>query len=115
MPEQHSKKRGQSMGYKLVISEYADELLNNLIYYLIYRLQNEQAAKHLLAGIDSIYDRLETNPFQFPLSRDNYLANMGYHEAVVPQMDYVVVFDIRVEVVNVVGVFHQLENYQNNL
>ena len=115
MPEQHSKKRGQSMGYKLVISEYADELLNNLIYYLIYRLQNEQAAKHLLAGIDSIYDRLETNPFQFPLSRDNYLANKGYHEAVVPQMDYVVVFDIRVEVVNVVGVFHQLENYQNNL
>ena len=115
MPEQHSKKRGQSMGYKLVVSEYADELLNNLIYYLIYRLQNEQAAKHLLAGIDSIYDRLETNPFQFPLSRDNYLANKGYHEAVVPQMDYVVVFDIRVEVVNVVGVFHQLENYQNNL
>ena len=31
------------MGYKLVISEYADELLNNLIYYLIYRLKNEQA------------------------------------------------------------------------
>lgn len=25
------------MVYKLVISEYADELLNNLVYYLIYR------------------------------------------------------------------------------
>ena len=115
MPEQHSKKWEQSMGYKLVISEYADELLNNLIYYLIYRLKNEQAAKHLLDGIDSIYDRLETNPFQFPLSRDAYLANKGYHEAVVPQMDYVVIFDVRVEVVNVVGVFHQLENYQSKL
>ena len=42
------------MGYKLVISEYADELLNNLIYYLIYRLKNEPAAKHLLDGIDTI-------------------------------------------------------------
>lgn len=103
------------MGYKLVISEYADELLNNLIYYLIYRLKNEQAAKHLLDGIDSIYDRLETNPFQFPLSRDNYLANKEYHEAAVLQMDYVVIFDIRVEVVNVVGVFHQLGNYQSKL
>lgn len=103
------------MGYKLVISEYADELLNNLIYYLIYRLKNEQAAKHLLDGIDSIYDRLETNPFQFPLSRDNYLANKEYHEAAVPQMDYVVIFDIKVEVVNVVGVFRQLENYQSKL
>lgn len=56
----------------MVISEYADELLDNLIYCLIYRLKNEQAAEHLLDGIDSIYDRLETNPFQFLLSRDIY-------------------------------------------
>ena len=35
-------------------------------------------ARHLLDGIDGIYDRLETNPFQFPLSRDAYLANKGY-------------------------------------
>ena len=63
------------MDYKLVISEYANELLDNLIYYLIYCLKNEQAAKHLLDGIDSIYDRLEINPFQFPVSRDSYLAN----------------------------------------
>ena len=72
------------MDYKLVISEHADELLDNLVYYLLYRLKNEQAARHLLDGIGGIYDRLETNPFQFPLSRDVYLANKGYHEAVVP-------------------------------
>ena len=115
MPEQHSGKREQSMDYKLVISEHADELLDNLVYYLLYRLKSEQAARHLLDGIDGIYDRLETNPFQFPLSRDNYLANKEYHEAAVPQMDYVVIFDVRVEVVYVVGVFHQLENYRSKL
>lgn len=103
------------MDYKLVISEYADELLDNLVYYLLYRLKNEQAAKHLLDGIESIYDRLETNPFQFPLSGDVYLANKGCHEAVVPQMDYIVIFDVREENVNVVGIFHQLENYQSKL
>ena len=115
MPEQHSGKQGQSMDYKLVISEHADELLDNLVYYLLYRLKSEQAARHLLDGIDGIYDRLETNPFQFPLSRDPYLANKGYHEAVVPQMDYIVIFDVREDTVNVVGVFHQLENYQSKL
>lgn len=103
------------MDYKLVISEYADELLDNLVYYLLYCLKNEQAAKHLLDGIESIYDRLETNPFQFPLSGDVYLANKGYHEAVVPQMDYIVIFDVREENVNVAGIFHQLENYQSKL
>ena len=40
------------MDYKLVISEHADELLDNLVYYLLYRLKNEQAARHLLDGID---------------------------------------------------------------
>lgn len=103
------------MDYKLVISEYADELFDNLVYYLLYRLKNEQAAKHLLDGIESIYDRLETNPFQFPLSGDVYLANKSYHEAVVPQMDYIVIFDVREENVNVAGIFHQLENYQSKL
>ena len=103
------------MDYKLVISEHADELLDNLVYYLLYRLKSEQAARHLLDGIDGIYDRLETNPFQFPLSRDAYLANRGYHEADVPQMRYIGIFYVREDTVNVVGFFHQLENYQSKL
>lgn len=103
------------MAYKLVIMEHADELLDKLVYHLIYRLKNEQAAKHLLDGVDNIYDRLETNPEQFPVSRDAFLAKRGYHEAVVPQMDYVIVFDIRSDTVNVVGVFHQLENCQRKI
>lgn len=106
MPEQHLGKRGQSMAYKVIVSEHADELLDNLVYYLIYRLKNKQAAEHLLDSIDSIYDRLEVNPLQFPISRDVYLANKGYHETVVSNMDYIIIFDVREEVVNVVGIFH---------
>lgn len=97
------------MAYKLNVTEHADELLDNLMYYLIYRLKNKQAAKHL------IYDRLEVNPFQFADCRDAYLAKKGYREAVVPQMNYIIIFDVRDDVVNVVGIFHQLENYQNKL
>lgn len=103
------------MAYRLVITERADELLDKLVYHLIYRLKNEQAAKHLLDGVDNVYDRLETNPKQFPVSRDAFLAEKGYHEAAVPQMDYVIVFDIRSDVVHVVGIFHQLENYQKKV
>ena len=103
------------MAYKLNVTEHADELLDNLTYYLIYRLKNKQAAKHLLDGIDTIYDRLVVNPFQFAECRDAYLAKKGYREAVVPQMGYIVIFDVRDDVVNVVGIFHQLEHYQNKL
>ena len=101
------------MIYKLNVTEHADELLDNLVYHLIYRLMNKQAARRLLDSIDVIYERLEVNPFQFAECRDVYLANKGYREAVVPHMNYIVVFDVRTDVVNVVGIFHELEDYKN--
>ncbi len=103
------------MAYKINVTEHANELLDNLVYHLIYCLRNEQAAEHLLDSIDTIYDRLEVNPFQFAECRDAYLAKRGYREAVVSQMNYIIVFDVRADVVNIVGIFHQLENYQSIL
>lgn len=35
----------------------------------------------------------------------------GYCVAMIPKMKYVLVFDIRVDTVFVLGIFHQLENY----
>ena len=32
------------MVYKLNVTDHADELLDNLVYHLIYRLKNKQAA-----------------------------------------------------------------------
>ena len=32
-----------------------------------------------------------------------------------PRMNYIIVFDVRTDVVNVVGVFHELEDYKNKL
>lgn len=103
------------MAYKLIITEHADKLLDNILHYLIYQLKNEQAAKHLLNEINNIYNRLEDNPLQFSLSRDGYLAKKGYHEAVTQQMNYIIIFSINLNIVNIVGIFHQLENYQKKL
>ena len=58
------------MSYRLNITENPDELLDHLVYYLIYRLKNKQAARHLLDGIDTIYDNLIENPYQYPLCSD---------------------------------------------
>ncbi len=103
------------MAYKLIITEHAMELLDELVYHLLYHLRNEQAAKHLLDEIDHIYDRLEDNPYQFPESRDSYLKKKGYREAIVTQMNYTVIFGVNMDSVNVMGVFHQLEDYRNKV
>lgn len=103
------------MAYNLSITEHTDELLENILRHLIYKFKNEQAAKHLLDEIEHIYDRLEENPLQFPICRDMYLAKKGYREAVTGQMDYVIIFSVKKDIVNIVGVFHQLENYHEKL
>lgn len=43
------------MAYKLNVTEHADELLDNLVYHLVNRLKNKQAARHLLDSIDMWY------------------------------------------------------------
>lgn len=103
------------MAYKLNITDQANALLDDILYYLLFRLQTEQGARHLLDEIDLIYERLKDNPLQFPLSRDLFLAERGYHEAIVLQMDYIVIFSIDEYMVNIVGIFHQLEDYTKKI
>lgn len=38
----------------------------------------------------------------------------GYYEAVIGQMNYIIVFS-RTNIVNITGVFHQLENYRRKI
>ncbi|WP_243144708.1 type II toxin-antitoxin system RelE/ParE family toxin, partial [Dorea longicatena] len=96
-------------------SAHAERVLCFCGICMIYRLKSKEAAKHLLDSVESIYDQLVENPYQFPKSRDMYLAKKGYYEAVIPQMNYIVIFDVRKDIVNIVGIFHQLENYLSKL
>ena len=62
------------MGYKIHVTKHADELLDDIIYHLLYSFKNDQAAKHLLDSISKIYDRLADNPYQFHY----YFGNKNY-------------------------------------
>ncbi|MCR5205989.1 MAG: type II toxin-antitoxin system RelE/ParE family toxin [Lachnospiraceae bacterium] len=99
------------MGYNLIITEKADEHIDSLAGYLLAKLKNPQAAGNFLSEIEGIYDRLEDNPYQFPISSDKYLALKDYREAHFQKMSYKIVFRIEDKVVYVVGVFHDLEDY----
>ena len=103
------------MAYRLHITDRAEELLEQLVNYILGKFKNEPAAKHLLDGIEQLYDRLEDNPYQFADCKDPFLKSKGYKEAVVKDMDYILIFRITDDVVYVLGIFHQLENYKNKL
>ena len=99
------------MAYKLIITERADELIDRLAAYLINNLKNPEAASHFLDELETIYDRLEENPYQFSESNDEYLFLRGYREAFFQEMRYRVVFRTEEQIVYVLGVFHMLEDY----
>lgn len=89
--------------------------MDEIVYYLLYHLKSEQAARHLMNGVEKIYDRLEENPYQFPECRDRYLKSREYREAVIADMDYLLIYRVKNNVVYVLGIFHNLENYKNKL
>ena len=59
------------MDYELIISERADELTDCLVAYLLNNLNNPGAAAHFLDELETIYDRLINNPYQFLIVRMN--------------------------------------------
>ena len=103
------------MGYRLLITRRAEDLLDNLVGYLLLELGNKPAAVRLLDGVEKIYCRLEQNPFQFPVSYDRYLSGKGYREALVPGIVYRVIFRVTGESVAVLGIFHQLESFRGRV
>jgi plasmid stabilization system protein ParE len=105
------------MKYKLIITERAEELLDRILYYIMNKLKNPQAAGNLINEIEHVYDNIEYNPRMFAYSEDDYLKSKGYRKAVVSRYDYVIVFRIDEESksVYIIGYFHSLEFYRNKL
>ncbi len=103
------------MDYELIISERADGLTDRLTSYLLNNLKNPGAAAHFLNGLDTVYDRLIDNPYQFPDSPDEYLFLRGYREALFETMQYKVVYRIDNQQILIVSIFHTLEDYRRKI
>ena len=103
------------MAYNLIITQRADELIDRLTAYLVNNLKNPDAASHFLDELETIYDRLEENPYQFAESKDEYLFMRGYRDALFQEMHYHVVFRVDERSVYVLGVFHTLEDFAKKL
>lgn len=103
------------MHYKLVVTDEMDRLLDERVGYLIKEFKSNQAASHLLDGIEEIYDYLETNPEIYRESQDAFMRAFHYREAKVNGMDYILVYKILDDTVYILGLFHSLENYSGKM
>jgi hypothetical protein len=103
------------MEYNLISTEEMENLLDKKVDYLLKKFKSEQAAAHLLDGLEKIYSHLENNPFIYRESNDPFMKELHYHEAKIPEMDYIVIYKIVDNTVYVLGIFNCLENYSEKM
>ena len=99
------------MIYNLKISERADELLDNILFYVAVTLSNPSAATAIADDVSAAYDRIIQFGDAMPFCEDKYLASRGFKKKKKKKHDYVILFKIRNDTATIEGIFHELEQY----
>lgn len=103
------------MAYKIVVSQRANEQMEEIIVYIITKLQNKQAAKAVYDDIMNAYDKLEYMAGAMAICEDPYLAAKGYRRLALEHHDYVLLYQMDGSTVYVNGIFHMLEDYRKKI
>ncbi len=81
--------------YKLVITELAQNDLDEIVSYIAVNLSNPSAAGAFLDGVEECYAHLKNNPFIYAKSNDIRLEKEGYRKALIK--NYILMFKINEE------------------
>ena len=79
--------------YQLRFTRHAAQDLDDLFRVITYDLDAPQAAKSLMAEMESAISNLKEFPFSVPQSRDGLLARKGYRTLVI-RKKYIVLYRI---------------------
>lgn len=101
--------------YTLEITDSAEADLDQITDYLGIALANPSAALSFLDEVERVSDTLEETPCIFPLCSDARLAELGYRKAIVRAYILVYEIDENEQVVRVLRIFHESENYSAKL
>ena len=64
--------------YSLYYTQLARNDMLDILLYISDELDAPQSAERILDKIESDLDRLRTNPYSAPISRDEYLSSQGF-------------------------------------
>ena len=98
------------MDYKIVVTRDAGEDLGHFINYLIIEKGNMQAAENLLNDYDATIESLKHVAGSNPRLRQS-----GYRRINFLSHRYFMLYRIMDNVVFVDNIFHELQDYENNI
>ena len=97
--------------YKLIISEFAHQDLDNIISYIAVKLANPTAAVNLLNEVDKCYNYLKNNPLMYEKCQDKNLKKENYRKALIK--NYVLIYKVNenTKTVSIMRIFYGAQNY----
>lgn len=103
------------MDYEVIISDLAESHLDHIIFYVLYKLKNEQAACSILEDADCTKERLSRMAGSLKLCEHPKLRALGYRSIHFRYHQYFMVYKIQGRIAYVEGIYHDLQDYENIL
>ena len=103
------------MDYKVIVSELAETQLDQIVFYILHVLNNEQAAVSVLEDAEDTKRRLAHVAGSLKFCDSFGLRELGYRTIHFKQHQYIMVYRIHDNEVHVEGIYHDLQDYENIL
>ena len=103
------------MDYKIVVTDEAEEDLNQFIQYLLFAKKNKQAARNVLDDFEYTIKKLKYVASSLKVCDNPRLQSLGYHRINFQKHRYFMLYRIEDDVVYVDDIFHELQDYENRM
>ena len=103
------------MEYDVVLSVQAQTHFHKIINYLLYELQNQQAAISVADDFDETIARLSHVAGSLKLCDDSVLRAKGYRTIRFRKHKYLMVYTVDGDRAYVEGIYHDLQDYEGIL
>lgn len=103
------------MEYNVVLSVQAQTHFREIINYLLYELQNQQAATSIADDFDETISHLSHVAGSLKLCDDSVLRARGYHIIHFRKHKYLMVYTVDGNHAYVEGIYHDLQDYEGIL
>ena len=103
------------MDYNVIVTEDAENELDQYIRYLLFDKVSEQAARNLLNDFEATKESLSNVAGSLKLCDNPKLRELGYHRINFLSHRYFMLYRIENGTVYVDNIFHELQDYESNM
>lgn len=103
------------MDYRVIVTDDVFEDLDDILYYLLFVLKNEQAAQDVLDDFELTKKRLSHMAGSLKLCENSKLREKGYRRLGFKRHSYFLLYRIEENLVIIDAIFHDLQDFEKKM